>query len=103
MAINDGSKHSSKIFGNALLIDRSGSDTTYINADTLISIEDTAQNKSQIFAHKNVKIIKGTLSGICDSMIYDAIDSTISFYENPILWNNNSQITGDSSASIFIG
>lgn len=96
MAINDGAKNSSKIFGNALLMDRSGSDTTFINADTLISIQDTVKKENKIFAYKNVKIIKGGLKGVCDSMIYDGIDSTISFYESPILWNGQNQITGDS-------
>lgn len=96
VAINEGAKNLYKVFGNALLIDRSDGDTTYIAADTLVSIEDTTLKKKQIFAQKQVKIIKGELSGRCDSLIYNSQDSTVSFYQNPILWNATTQIIGDS-------
>lgn len=96
IAINDGAKNQSKVFGNALLIDRSGSDTTYINADTLISVQDTVSGGSRIYAYRNVKIIKSELRGICDSLMYDGVDSTIAFYYDPILWSGQSQIIGDS-------
>ena len=96
IAINNGAENKSTVIGNALMIDRSGNDTTYINADTLISITDTVSGGSQVFAYRNVRIIKGELRGICDSMVYDGLDSTIAFYYDPILWNGKSQIIGDS-------
>lgn len=101
VAINDGARQLFKVFGNALLIDRSDGDTTYIAADTLVSIEDTTLKKKNIFAQKDVKIIKGEMSGICDSLIYNSADSTVSLYKNPILWNTSTQIIGDSIITLL--
>ena len=96
VAITEGEKNTSTVFGHALLMDREDSDTTYILADTLVSVTDTVTNTKDVYAYRQVKIIKGDLSGKCDSLVYSETDSTISFYHDPILWNNGTQITSDS-------
>ena len=96
VAISDGPNHLSKIYGNAFLLDYSSEDTTYILADTLISIDDTAKSKKVVEAINNVKVIKGELSGISEYMLYNTSDSAITFKKDPILWNGGTQIVGDS-------
>jgi len=96
VAINNGLENKSSVFGDAFLVDRSETDTTYIMADTLITVKDTVLNKEEIYAFRNVEIIRGQFSGKCDSLVYANQDSLISFYYDPILWVESSQITGDS-------
>lgn len=96
IAITEGKKNRSTVIGHSLLVDRSEKDTTYISADTLISVEDTTLKRRDVFAFRSVKIIKGNLHGVCDSLVYEESDSTISFYYDPILWNTTTQITADS-------
>ena len=95
VAVKEGYKNKSTVFGHTLMVDRGETDTTYISADTLVSVEDTT-GRSNIFAYRHVKILQGELSGLCDSMIYRGTDSTISLYYDPILWNANTQIVADS-------
>jgi lipopolysaccharide export system protein LptA len=94
-AIKDGSKNLSKVYGNAILINGTKSDTTFIAADTLISIEDTVKKKDEIHAINNVSVIKGKLSAICDSLVYNSSDSLISFFKDPVLWSEQNQMTGN--------
>lgn len=96
VAINDGQKFQKTVYGNALLVDYSEQDTTYIQADTLISIDNPITKKKQVKALQNVKVIKGTLSALSDFMIYNTADSNIIFKKDPILWSGQNQIIGDS-------
>jgi hypothetical protein len=49
-----------------------------------------------LLAYNNVKIFKSDLQGVADSMAYKMQDSMIFFYESPILWSDQNQITGDT-------
>jgi len=93
-----GKKGIVEVYGeNALLKKIEKGDTTYILADTLLSIEDTVlKQQKQILAYNHVRIYKSELQGKCDSLNYSFADSAIYFYNTPIMWNNSSQITGDS-------
>jgi lipopolysaccharide export system protein LptA len=96
VAISDTKKSQKKVFGNALLIDYSEKDTTFIKADTLISVDDTIKKKRFVEAINNVEVVKGELSALSDYMLYNDADSNIIFKKDPILWSGLSQITGDS-------
>jgi hypothetical protein len=43
-----------------------------------------------------VKIYRGSLQGICDSLTYDRQDSIIYLNRNPVLWQAKNQLTADS-------
>lgn len=43
-------------------------------------------------AHK-VKIFRNDMQSICDSLVVMSVDSTIHMYNNPIVWNEENQIT----------
>lgn len=77
------------------------SDTLYIGADTLVSIESDDPSKKQILAYNNVKIFRKTMQGVADSLEYRALDSTVYFYTKPILWSDGNQITADSMSLLI--
>ncbi len=70
------------------------SDTLMVVADTFYFLNDSL--KRELHAYPNTAILQTEFQGKCDSMIYRFNDSTISLFDNPILWNNSNQITGDT-------
>ncbi len=85
-----------KVFGDPLLKKLLNVDTLYLRADTLVSIDDSLEINKRLLAYKNVRIYKSDLQGKADSLAYFLSDSSISFYDDPILWNDGSQITADT-------
>lgn len=93
----DKQKGVSKVFGNSFVAKiGDAADTLFITADTLVSIESPDPKKKRLLAYKNVKIFKSDMQGVADSLAYIAIDSTLHMYTQPILWNNENQMTADS-------
>jgi lipopolysaccharide export system protein LptA len=87
----------SKVYGNAFVAKIGDDlDTLFISADTLVSIESKDPRKKRLLAYKNVKIFKTDMQGVADSLAYIAIDSVLHMYTQPILWNNENQMTADS-------
>ncbi len=86
----------SKVYGRPLMKRILEADTLYLAADTLVAIESKYDSARRILAHKNVKIYKEGLQGIADSMAYFNEDSVIFFYGDPVMWNNQNQITADT-------
>ncbi|MCO6495087.1 MAG: hypothetical protein J5I91_05335 [Bacteroidetes bacterium] len=69
-------------------------DTMLLLADTFYYFSDTALKK--LVAFRNSKIFSPDISGKSDTLIYFMKDSVILLLNNPILWNENNQITGDT-------
>lgn len=76
-------------------------DTLYMTADTLISIDNEDESKKRLLAYHNVKIYKKDMQGIADSLEYRPADSTIYFYNKPILWSQGNQMTADSISMLI--
>jgi len=76
-------------------------DTLYITGDTLVSIENKDPRKKRLLAYHNVKIFKKDMQGVCDSLEYRSSDSTIYFYNKPVLWNQDNQMTADSISMLI--
>lgn len=69
-------------------------DSLYIHGDTLMV---TGQPESRILrAFRNAKFYKTDLSGKCDSIHSEEKTGITQLITNPILWNLENQITGDS-------
>jgi lipopolysaccharide export system protein LptA len=104
-----------------LMIIKQNEDSTYITADTLFTarLTDRFGNKDSIVvdsikgtkiarfdekdstnryfeAYRNVKIFNDSLQAVCDSMFYSFRDSTFRLYDDPVVWAQKSQITGDT-------
>jgi lipopolysaccharide export system protein LptA len=84
------------ISGNPIAMKVLEDDTLFIMADTLMDKTDTASNKREMLAYHHTKIYKIDMQGVADSLKYSFSDSLIALYKNPILWNDASQITGDT-------
>jgi len=85
-----------KIFNDALLKILSGSDTLYLSADTLVSIDSDFAEEKRLLAFNKVKIFKSDLQGIADSLAYFQFDSTLTFYGEPVIWTEGNQMSADS-------
>ena len=86
----------SQVIGNALVRKYFEADTMYMIADTLISQDSEDVAERYMTAFNGVRLIKGGMSGKADSLAYIYSDSTIYLYQDPLLWNNKSQISADS-------
>ncbi len=47
-------------------------------------------------AFHNVKIFSDSLQAVSDSLFYSFKDSTFQLYQEPVVWSNSSQVTGDT-------
>lgn len=90
------SKGMAKVYGDPLLKKALKNDTLFLRADTLVSIDDSLEVNKRLLAYNNVIIYKTDLQGKADSLVYYLSDSSISFFNDPILWNEGSQITADT-------
>jgi lipopolysaccharide export system protein LptA len=91
-----------KIYNNAYVAKVTDEgDTLFMRADTLVSIDSQDPAKKKLLAYHHVKIFKRDLQGIADSLEYRAIDSTIYFYNQPVLWTEGNQMTADSISMLI--
>ena len=94
-----------------LMIDWSDEDSYgYMHADTLFTEDvhytwrDTLRLDSvgidtvykRIRAHHGVRIYRTDMQAVCDSMVYNDLDSVMTLYTEPVCWNENNQISADS-------
>lgn len=74
-------------------------DTLYMRCDTLLSTQTTDSLSTGIgafSAYYNVAMYSQNFQGICDSLEYSFTDSVFQFFENPVLWVEDTQLTADS-------
>lgn len=86
----------SLVHGNALVRKYFEKDTLYLAADTLISQDHESDSLKYLLAFHSVQLVKSDLTGVSDSLAYNYNDSTIQLFQDPVIWNNKSQITADS-------
>ena len=81
---------------SAYAIHYDGGDSLYIHGDTLFFHFDKAKEEAdKLIARRHVRFFKSDLQGKCDTLTYLMADSTIRMRVNPILWAEDSQMTGD--------
>ncbi|WP_051316088.1 OstA-like protein [Algoriphagus vanfongensis] len=86
----------SRVHGNALVRRYFEQDTLYLAADTLISQDHESDTARYLTAFRSIQLVKTSLSGIADSLVYNYNDSTIELFQDPVIWNEKSQISADS-------
>ncbi|HVK96473.1 MAG TPA: OstA-like protein, partial [Flavisolibacter sp.] len=100
-----------------LMIIKQKRDSIFIAADTLFSArlsdlyKDTSAKKNSpktttkgkpdstdrfLEAYRNVRVFSDSLQSVSDSLFYSFKDSIFQLYQNPVVWSNKSQITGDT-------
>lgn len=56
----------------------------------------TVMTYRMIKAYYGVRFYRSDMQGVCDSMQFYTKDSVLHMYKDPILWNTNRQLTGDT-------
>ena len=85
---------------SARVMEFSRQDTLYMHADTLMSFYD-ADSTRILRAFYGVRFYRVDAQGVCDSLQYLARDSTLTMYDEPILWSGEQQIFGDTIRMFF--
>ena len=95
-----GVKDSAYVTGDPLytVVDEEG-DSLHVHGDTLYSSTrtdslGTQSRLLQIFY--GVRFMRKDMQGTCDSLSYSTLDSTFRMYKDPIMWDDSTQITGDT-------
>ncbi len=85
---------SAYVVGRSVAITNTNKDSLFIHGDTLLV---TGDPKNRIIrAYHHVKFFKSDMSGKCDSIHSNQRTGLTQMFKNPILWSNQSQITGDT-------
>lgn len=88
-------------------------DSTFITADTLysgkrknqvdssvsITKTDAVKNSDSVkyfMGFHHVRIYNDSIQAVADSLHYSTIDSTFKLFKNPVCWNGNTQLSGDT-------
>ena len=80
---------------SAYAISYEGSDSLYIHGDTLfVHIDKDKEEVEKLIARRNVRFFKSDMQGKCDTLTYLMADSTIRMRVAPILWAEDSQLSG---------
>jgi lipopolysaccharide export system protein LptA len=85
---------------SAQFIDCSQADSLFLHGDTL-SMQTVDSTQREIRAYYGVRVFRSNLQAVCDSLQFNTVDSTLYMTKNPILWNENYQITGDTIRVLF--
>lgn len=81
---------------SAWCIEYSQKDSLFLHADTLKMITDSIHY--QMKAYHGVRFYRIDVQGVCDSMQYNTKDSVLYLYREPVLWNDEQQLYGDTIA-----
>jgi lipopolysaccharide export system protein LptA len=78
----------------AKLIDKK--DTLFLHSDSIHAAFDTTQAVKKIRCFYKVKFFRRDLQGLCDSLTWQSLDSTLTLFSNPVLWSEKNQLTADT-------
>ena len=82
----------------AIAIDYSQGDSMFVHGDTLRLLSrfpDTDSVYRILQAYHKVRIYRDDVQAVCDSMEFNALDSCMSMYYDPVVWNGPQQILGE--------
>ncbi len=83
---------------SAVCIDYSQPDTFYIHADSFrvrTYYIDTDTMWRELRAYRHVRAFRRDVQAVCDSLVFHSLDSCITMYKDPILWQQGQQLLGE--------
>lgn len=83
---------------HAVAIDYSQGDSLYIHGDTLrllTRFPDTDSVYRIVQAYHKVRIYREDVQAVCDSMEFSSLDSCMTMYYDPVIWNGPQQVLGE--------
>lgn len=82
---------------SARFLEYSQRDTLFLHADTLQMVTVDSVYR-EIKAYYGVRFYRADVQGVCDSMQFNTRDSVLYMYTEPVLWNEQYQLYGDTIA-----
>ena len=82
---------------SARFLEYSQGDTLFLPADTLQMVTVDSVYR-EIKAYYGVRFYRTDMQGVCDSMQFNTRDSVLYMYTEPVLWNEQYQLYGDTIA-----
>ena len=82
---------------SARFLEYSQGDTLFLHADTLQMVTVDSVYR-EIKAYYGVRFYRIDMQGVCDSMQFNTRDSVLYMYTEPVLWNQQYQLYGDTIA-----
>lgn len=83
---------------NAVAMDFSQKDTLFMHADTF-KIFTYNNNTDSVYrvmhAFRKVRAYRPDVQAVCDSLVYNSLDSCMVMYRDPIVWNQGQQLFGE--------
>ena len=82
----------------AVSIDYSQRDSLFMHADTFKIYTFNINTDSvyrKIHAYNKVRAYRTDVQAVCDSLVYNSLDSCMTMYRDPIVWNHSQQLVGD--------
>ncbi len=83
---------------SAVVMDFSQKDTLYMHADTFKIFSFNYKTDSvyrKLHAYNKVRAYRVDLQAVCDSLVYNSLDSCMVMYHDPIVWNQAQQLFGE--------
>ena len=80
---------------SARILEYSQGDTLYLHADTL-QMETVDPDTREVKAFHGVRFFRSDLHGVCDSMLFNTRDSVLYLFTEPVVWNEQYQLYGDT-------
>ena len=96
----DDKKGYALVYDNAVAKEFSqGTDTLYLHSDTIRMYSyflNTDSMYRKVHCYNKVRAYRTDVQAVCDSMVFSSLDSCMVMYRDPIVWNENRQLLGDS-------
>ena len=91
---------SAVVTGKALLIEYSTGDSLFLHADTfrLVTFYDETHDsvvERQVRGFNKVRAYRPDLQMVADSMVFTTVDSSLTLFFDPIVWNEDQQVLGE--------
>lgn len=91
---------SAVVTGKALLIEYSAGDSLFLHADTfrLVTFYNEAHDsvvERQMRGFNKVRAYRPDLQMVADSMVFTTVDSSLTLFFDPIVWNEDQQVLGE--------
>ena len=83
---------------SAMAVDYSQGDSLYIHGDTLKLVTfylDTDSMYRQVQAYHKVRFFRTDVQGVCDSLVFNSLDTCLTMFYDPVLWNVGQQLLGE--------
>lgn len=92
-------RNADRLFNLRTLPAAPGKDSTEVQTKKgvkRIQINEKDSTNRYFEAYRNVRIFNDSLQAVCDSLFYSFEDSVFRLYDDPVVWAQKSQITGDT-------